>query len=580
MLSLLAALVLPLAAQQAPQPVKNPGIFTYAIQGDVDSLDPDWAFDSISQEIQFQVYETLIFFRGSAIDEFDPLLATSVPTQDNGFLSDDGLTYAFPLRKGVRFHDGTPMTPEDVKYSLLRFMLLDRAGGPSHLLLNAILGVQTAAGEDGKPDPDVYRAAADAVDIEAGALVIRLKRPYPALLSILAQYAPVVSKKWIVARGGWDGRLETWAAHFNPAKDATPLYDQENGTGPFKLARWDKPGRELVLERNEGYWRQPAPLDYVVFQSVDDPGTRELMLQTGDADSIMLERQFLAQVASMPGTTIIDDLPLLEVHDFFAMTFHINATANPYVGSGQLDGNGIPPDFFSDIDVRRAFAYSFDNDAYLRDGYRSKGQPARGPIPAGVFGYNQLQPVYSRDPQRAENYFRKAFGGRLWDTGFRFTLAYMEGAADRELACQIMKADVESLNPRFHVDVRGLDWPAWLADFTAGRLPMVNARWQLDYPDPAASVFPMLDGEGFFAKAQGYDNPRVDRLIAQAVVEPVQRSRRLMYYDLQQIAYSDIPQIYTVDTFFFQVNRSWVRGWYYNPFLQYGYFYPVYKEES
>lgn len=559
--------------------VNNPDTLVYAITGDVDSLDPHWAYDGISQEVQYQIYETLLFYKGSSIDSFEPMLATVVPDKDNGLLSPDGLRYAFPIRKEIKFHDGSPLTPEDVKYSLMRFLFTDRASGPSFLLLEPLLGVTSLAGPGGKPDASLFKQAEEAVRVEDGAVVLRLKKPYAPLLSILAAFCPIISKSWTVKNGGWDGRGETWLKYYNPPKEAAALYDRANATGPFKLERWDKENKQIVLSRNEEYWRKPARLKHVLFRTVNEPATRKLMLQAGDADIVMMERQFLPQVAGLEGVTITDDLPLLEIHNAFVMNFKINAEANPYIGSGRLDGNGIPYDFFSDINVRKGLASAFDYDAYISDGYRGKGERARGPIPKGLFGYHSGHALHPYDLQKAAEHFQKAFGGQVWEKGFRFTITYMEGRADRQLACQILKKNVEALNPKFRIDVHGIQWSTWLSAYSAGKLPMANARWHMDYPDPHNAVFPFLHSQGYYAKAQGYSNPRADRLIEQARGELDRAKRKALYYELQAIDHADVPQIYTIDTYHFQVNRSWVKGWYYNPIVMYDYLYPVYKED-
>ena len=441
---LAAALTVALGGRALAQggAVKNPDTFVYAMTGEIDSLDPHWQFDALSQEVSIHLYETLIYYRGAAVDEFEPMLATQVPTVENGLLSRDGLTYAFPIRKGVRFHDGTIMTPEDVKYSLMRFLLTDRASGPSYVLLEPLLGVETTLGPGGKPDPELYGRADEAISIEGGAVVLRLAKPYPPLMSILAGFCPIVPKRWVIANGGWDGTLKTWVMYQNPPKN-NELYDKANGTGPFKLERWDKSTGQVVLSRFDGYWRAPAKLKRLIFRSVDDANARKLMLQAGDADAIMIERQYLPQVETLPGVTVIDDLPLLETHNAFVFNYDISPTANPFIGSGKLDGNGIPTDFFADVNIRRAMAMSFDYDAYIRDGYRGKGERARGPIPRGVFGYNPRQPLFPFSLDRAAAEFRKAQNGAVWDKGFRFTLTYMEGREDRALACQILKKNVE-----------------------------------------------------------------------------------------------------------------------------------------
>jgi len=96
----------------------------------------------------------------------------------------------------VKFHDGTPMTGEDVKYSLMRFLLLDRDGGPSNLLLTGLLGARST--NDLAPDR-IYDLADKAIAIEGGALVLRLKKPFAPLLGILANFAHVVPKAAVAA---------------------------------------------------------------------------------------------------------------------------------------------------------------------------------------------------------------------------------------------------------------------------------------------------------------------------------------------------------------------------------------------
>lgn len=536
---------------------KNPDTFVYAITGEAESLDPHWQYDAISHEVQYQVYEGLIGFKDGSADEFTPALATVVPDRRNGLLSLDGLRYAFPIRKGVKFHSGKVMTPEDVRYSLQRCLLMDRNGGPSYLLQEPLLGVSSL----GKPDAK-WKAEADrAVQLEAGAVVLRLKKPHAPLLGILAAFCPVVP----LDSGG------QWPKYWNLARQDSPLYDRVDGTGPFKLERWDRENRQLTLTRHEDYWRRPAVLKRVVFKTVPEFGSRKLMLQAGDADAVMLERQYLPQVADLEGVRVADDLPLLETHNTFVLTQKVEAAGNPFLGEG------TPGDLLSDLDMRRGLASAFDYEAYIRDGYRGKGQRARGPIPAGVFGHNPRQPVPARDPEKAAAHFKRARGGDVWRDGFKLTCAYMEGRADRQLACQILKKTVEELNPKFQIDVRGLQWPKWLESFTLKRLPIAMGRWVLDYADPHSAVEAFLGKEGYYAKPSGYSNPRADRLIEQARGELDRAKRRALYDELQAIAQADVPQIYTLDTYHFQVMRTWVKGWTHNPIMLYGYLYPVSK---
>lgn len=578
LIRILLAGLMPWASAPALAQVKNPDTFVYLFPSDIDTLDPAWAYDGLSHEILYQLYDTLIFYKGTSLEEFEPLVASVVPSEANGLVSKDGLTYSFPIRKGMRFHDGTELTVEDARYSILRFLLTDRASGPSTLLLEPLLGVHTVQNADGVADPELYDEAEKAVRVEGGALVLRLKKPFAPLLSILAGFCPIVSKSFTVRNGGWDGTRETWIKHWNPAKNQSALYERVNGTGPFMLERWDRHNRQVILARHEGYWRKPARLKRLVFKTVPEQATRKLMLQNGDADAALMERQYLPQVAGLPGVRVSDDLPFLETHNAFLLTFRVSPEANPYIGSGRLDGLGIPPDFFADPEIRKAFAHSFDYDAYIQGGYRGKAERARGPIPKAIFGYHARQPVRPYDLARAAEHFKRARAGEIWRKGFAVTCVFMEGKSDRQLACQILKKGIESLNPLFRIDVRGVQWSTYLSHWSAGKIPLANARWSLDFPDPHNAVQPFLHSEGHFAKVQGYKNARADRFIEEAKGELDRAKRKALYAELHAIAYEDVPQIYTVDTYNFQVMRDWVQGWYYNPMIPSGYLYPVFKE--
>jgi peptide/nickel transport system substrate-binding protein len=96
------ALALLLAAP-ASAAVKNPETFTHLTVSDLETLDPVWAYDTASHDIIGTVYEYLLTYKGSTL-ELAPRLATKVPSHGNGLVSKDGLTYTFPIRKGVKFH--------------------------------------------------------------------------------------------------------------------------------------------------------------------------------------------------------------------------------------------------------------------------------------------------------------------------------------------------------------------------------------------------------------------------------------------------------------------------------------------
>ncbi|MBI3564625.1 MAG: ABC transporter substrate-binding protein [Elusimicrobia bacterium] len=573
-----ALLLAALALTAAPARADDPSTLTYAIASDVDSLDPDWAYDATSLFAISQMYEGLVDFDGPSLDRFVPRLASVVPTRENGFLSKDGRQYAFPLRGGVKFHDGTPMTAEDAKYSLMRFALTTGDGGPAGLLLEPLTGRRSALGPDGKPDPEVYDLLDRAVSVEGGALVLRLPKPFAPLLAVLAGSAQVVSKSFVAAHGGWDGAKASWTAHFSPLKEKTALYDRENGTGPFKLSRWDRESRALSLARSDAYWRAPASLAGAAIVTVEDPKTRRLMLERGDADVAQINTRALPYFAQVPGARVDTGLPLVQTDDVIFMNERVEPRDNPWLGSGRWDGQGIPPDFFADADLRRGFASAFDYDGYVKEGFHGAATRARGPIPPGVLS-GRLPPPQWRpySPAESERLLRSAHDGRAWAAGFLLPMAYPEGDSERRAACLTLKNGLAKVNAKFHVDCRALPQSRLLAELGARRLSAFVYRWILDYPDPHNAVEPLLGSKGYFGGALGYSNPRADALIEAAAAETDPAKRKALYLELESLAAFDAPMIFTVDTTGALARRTKVQNWTHHPMSPFGSLYEVTK---
>jgi|CXWL01.1.fsa_nt_gi peptide/nickel transport system substrate-binding protein len=570
---LFAAVLIAAIAASPARASRDPETLDYAMASDIDTLDPHWAYDALSLFVIDQVYETLIAFAGTSLDSFDPRIASVVPTTGNGFLSKDGLTYAFPLRSGAKFHDGTTLKPEDVKYSLMRFLLLDREGGASSLLLMPLLGVHSTRD---LPSDKIFDLADRAVSIEGGALVLRMQRPFAPLLGVLANFGHIVSKDFVIANGGWNGKKETWFKHRDPAKEASTLYTRENGTGPFRLETWDHLGKRAALVRFNEYWRSPPALARVNLMAIEDSRERRRRMEKGEVDAAYVERRYMDQFENMPGVTLVDGLPALETQNTVLFNFNPDPKDNAWLGSGRM-GDGVPPDFFVDADVRKGFALSFDYDGFIRDAYRSRAVQARGPIPAVLFSYNPRQRPWPYSPVQAEAAFKRAHNGEVWTKGFALSVAYTEGRSDRRSACRLIKQGVEKLNPLFHVDCRALPESRLLDEFRARRLPCFVYRWVLDYPDPHNAVEPFLHSRGYFAASLGYNNPRADTMIEKAAAEIDPAKRKALYYELQAMAIYDPPAIFTVDSYNLLVRSAKVQGWLYHPIQPYGKLYEVTK---
>ncbi|MDD4896488.1 MAG: ABC transporter substrate-binding protein, partial [Atribacterota bacterium] len=441
--------------------IPNPDRIVYALIGGPETMDPHWSYDTASGEVIFQVYDNLIAYDGESIEKFVPMLALQVPSADNGLIKYGGLDYIFPIRYGVRFHNGEIMTPEDVEYSFERGMIFDRAGGPCWMLLEPLLGIISIeelavelAGvenyadmfnEDGELLPEyeeamikVYTDYVDrAVEVQGNNVVFHLAQPYAPFLNILAHgggWSSIISKKWSIEQGAWDHQADTWWNYHDPQNEEDPLYSIANGTGPFKLVRW-VPEETIMLERFDDHWRGPAKLKEVVYQYINEWTTRKLMLQRGDADICYVPVTNMNEVEAMEETELITGLPQLS-NVVTNMPWLLNAEGNANLGSGKLDGEGIPPDFFSDIHVRRGFSYLFPYDINIEKSMQGQAKRNPGPFPDPLYGYTEdPESYYEFDIAKATEEFKLAWGGELWEKGCKFNIFYNEGNDVRKNVC-------------------------------------------------------------------------------------------------------------------------------------------------
>jgi peptide/nickel transport system substrate-binding protein len=144
-------------ATPAPGEVKfvapDPTTYTFVTFGDIDTMDPNLAYDTASAAPMLNVMEGLIFFNRENMTQYIPVLATEVPSVENGGISADGKTYTFKIRQGVKFHNGKALSPEDVIASLQRVKDI----GAYKWSMVEVTDVALAGGEGGLP-PNSYFA--------------------------------------------------------------------------------------------------------------------------------------------------------------------------------------------------------------------------------------------------------------------------------------------------------------------------------------------------------------------------------------------------------------------------------------
>lgn len=540
-------------------------------------FDPVYCYDTACGNVLDNTVEGLFGYEGDDATNIVPRLAAELPTTDNGGISEDGLTYTVTLRPNLTFSDGSPVTAEDVEYSFERMMVYSTDVGPAGLVLEPLVG----SAELIRPDGDIgYEQIDQSVEAPSeDTVVFTLAKPFAPFVSVLAGYfSSVYSKQDAVSKGDWSGTADDWQ-DFNNAPEGSTGYSTTGtlGTGPFVIERYDV-GTTVVLLQNDNYWREPAQLSRVIIQSVPDDNTRMQLIQTGDADMAQRDafpNALLPTLEEMPGVTIVKNAGL-SLYGFF-MTHEIDGSATNYLGSGALDGNGIPADFFSDVNVRKGFAYAFDYEAFIRDVLQGNGAQQNTVAIEGLIGYSEEGPQYETDPQQAEEFFKQAFGGQVWENGFTFPAFFNSGNTTRQQGLQILKQNVEALNPKFKIEVRELQFSQILTQAAANQLTLWMGGWGADFADPHSFAQPFLATNGNYPQNMRYSNPELDALIDEAVLETNEDARAELYREIAQVGFDETPEIPAYQPLQIFVQHDWVQGRTTNPMLSSDYYYTISK---
>jgi peptide/nickel transport system substrate-binding protein len=341
-----AALAALAFAAPSPAAAQSGDTLVIARDMDVNSLDPARAFCDTCQIFLTATYEKLV--------DLAPDNRTIVPMLAESWeVNDDQTVFTFTLHADAVFADGSPVEASDVKWSLER--LADLKGNPSFLM-------------DGV-------AAVEAPD--ARTVVIRTASPNSEILGILAApYASVVNRELAEANGATAGegadatdQAETW------------FLANSAGSGPYVLDAY-APDDEMRLERNEAYWREPAPISTVVFRQVKDSVTQAQMLQSAAADIAMqVDADTAASLAGNPDVTV-ESIP----------SFNF-----VYVGLG-AGARDLPIEMTRT--VREAIALAIDYEGAIDLIVAGEGRPQAAPIPNGFPGTAGLKPT-TRDLDRA-----------------------------------------------------------------------------------------------------------------------------------------------------------------------------------
>ncbi len=500
--------------------------FVYQQSADVPTLDPGGTYDSASSAVVENVYETLLTYKGGSLRELQPLLATEWSSNAAG------TEYTFNLREGVKFHSGNTLSCEDAEYTLRRNLVTNAPESGNWFLSEALLG----SGSNAKTDPGLtWQRIQDAVKCNGAQLVLSLPKPDPALLAKLAYTGQsIVDKKWAAEKGEWDGSEATWKDWIGKDLQGSALSAEPSGTGAYSLINRD--ANALAFKAFDDYWGGKPKIANVIFQKVPEQAARLEAVKQGDADMVETggRAPIEQQLRGQPNIQVIDDLP-----DTSAFAIFMNEQVQPggsALGSGKLDGQGIPADFFSDADVRRGFRAAFDTATYIKDVQQGKGQARTMPLPDTFPGYDASLPTADFDPQQAAAALKRAWSGQVWDKGFTINAVYRAGSVPSQTAMEILKKNIEALNPKFKINLTAKAWSTMLQDFGAGKEVLVLSGWAPDYADADNFLYTYFSSQGFFYSRTHLKDAQLDSWLNQARATTDQAARNQLYAEVGQRA--------------------------------------------
>jgi peptide/nickel transport system substrate-binding protein len=557
--------------------------------GQITSIDPSFAnFSSNSNTVYSAVYETLLNFAPASLTQYVPMLATDVPSRDNGLIIDTpgGETLiTFPIRQGVKFHKGGDLTAEDVKYSFLRKLTLEGPGGESAVVLQSLIGYESldAWAVAFEPGIETFPEASDAtvqamftvldgaITVDGNNVTFRLAQPTGLFVQFISHYQAagiILDKEWTVLQGAWPGTAETWQDYYNPAEEDSALYASANGTGPFMITRWDASNQEMSLTRFEEYRRGPAAIKTIRLQYVEEWSTRLLMLQAGDADFAYVPPNFMPQIEGLENVTIADPSPSGVIRVVF---FQWPIEGTRFTGSGQLDGAGIPADFFADLNVRKGFLHSLNWDQYTNELLGGNAFQIKGACSLLCAPNEQDIPVYVYDLALAEAYFKAAFDGAVWENGFMFTAVHNAGNFLAKSALEMIREELRAMNPKFDFAIHEATWNEFIPLRTSSQIPLFYSGWGFDDPAGYGTVNAYMASDGYFnpyipGLVELAQQPGgIDDLLDEALQTFDDAERNDLLAEVMTISYENATHLWMVEEAVQMVYRSEVKGWTHSP---------------
>jgi peptide/nickel transport system substrate-binding protein len=459
--------------------------------------------------ISTKIYESLLEYEGAGLTP-KPGLAESWT------VSPDQLTYTFKLRKGVKWHDGTPFTSEDAKFSIGTVALNYHSRGKTY-----------------------FKNISDIETPDAHTLILKLSAPVPYLLRAFQPgETPMMPKHAFSEQEIADKTVRKAKIMQNPI-----------GTGPFKLKEWSK-GSYIILERNPDYWKPGKPyLDQIVLRVLPDGAARAIAVEKGEVD--------LAPMTALPPSEIqrLGKLPGLVSSEAGSeglgpvMWLELNLREKP----------------LSDVNVRQALSMAIDREKLVDVIWYGNGKPARGPIVSGNPNYfDKKLPKFEFNPAKAEKMLDAA-GYPRGEGGVRFKLTqnYLPYGEEWVRQGEYIRQAFKKIG--VETETQSLDMGGWLKRIYTDWDYDFTSTFTHNYSDPTIGVQRAFISSNIrkgasFSNSMNYINPKVDELFGKAAALPDGPERKKVWDEIQQHIREDLPVIFLVEMGYTHIWNKRVHG--------------------
>jgi peptide/nickel transport system substrate-binding protein len=405
--------------------------------------------------------------------------------------AEDGMSWTFSLRDGIKWSDGQPFTADDVAYTFNELVLKPELGATGRGNFSAMKDVQAV-------DPKT--------------VAVNLSRPFAALPSYLAYNAGILPKHVFQSAG------DPW--QLNSFNKGTPV-----STGPFKVESFTA-GQSVVLSRNDDYFGGKPLLDKLAFKVVADANTQIAQALSGELQIMILDNK--AAVDRLKGARGISVQPRTLVQYY-------------WLALNQTDPR------FEDLKVRQAIEYAIDRQAIIQTVEKGYGTVANSPIvPAMKAYYDPSQESkYPYDPQKATALLQEAG----WTQGpdsilqkegqpFSFTMDVGQRGI-LQPTNELIQQNLQKVG--IHTDLNSMEWNAYIQKVVVNRDYTATVNWWVYPNDPDVLPYYASSAAGKGFNIPGYKDPELDDLLTQGQKTSDPAERKKIYTQVQAYMADHLP---------------------------------------